>query len=220
MKWLESVCMVVITVCIATLLLSMALFVRHAQQKVDEVAGKFEELVEPSQKAIAQVAAAGKTLAQIGAKERNDFDAQQAYYQQLTRDSDALLASANGTVKDVNDVLVPKISADLDAARRAIGGAGDRFDLLAGSLNRTVSDTDPLIVSITQDADAARPAIQNFARMTEHGVGISASLEDISARVDKAVGKALAPKNRFVAGINAMAKGSITVAEFVYYVTH
>lgn len=220
MKWIESVCLVFLTVCAAILLLAMALFVRHAQQKVDEVAGKFEELVEPSQKAIAQVAAAGKTLAQIGAKERNDFDAQQMYYQQLTRDSDALLSSANETVRNVNDVLVPKVSADLDAAGGAVRSGGDHFDLALDSLHRTILDSDPLLISITEDADAARPAIQNFARMTEHGVGISASLEDISARVDKAVGKALAPKNRFLAGLNAMANGSITVAEFVYYVTH
>lgn len=212
--------MAIITVCLAALLISLTLFVRHAQQKVDEVAAKFEELVLPSQKAIAQVAAAGMTLAQIGAKERNDFDAQQAYYKQLTNGTAQLLASANKTVESVNDVVLPKVGSDLDLAGGVVGRVGDRMDIVAGTLDQTIEAGKPLLVSITGDTDALKPAIQNFGAITQHGIGISASLEDISARVDKAVGKALAPKNRFLAGLNAMASGAITVSEFIYYVTH
>lgn len=212
MKWVEASCLVLVTVCVCILLLETSLLVRELRFKADEVAGKYEGLVEPSQKAIAQVAAAGKTVAQIGAKERDSFDAQQEYYKNLTSQSAI-------TLKEINDV-VPKIGTAVDGVSRAIGNIDDRSAVLAGTLNGTIGAAKPLLFSITDDATDLRPAIKNFSEMSAHGVGISASLEDISARVDKAVGKALAPKNRFLAGINAMAKGAITVSEFIYYVTH
>lgn len=212
MKWVEAICLVIVTACVGTLLLETTLLVREARFKLDEVAGKYEGLVEPSQKAIAQVAAAGKVLAQIGAKERDDFDAQQAYYKNLTSETAK-------TLQEVNDV-VPKAGVVLDGLSRAIADIDGRTSDLAQSLTGTVTAARPLLVAVTGDAVDLRPAIQNFSQMTAHGVGISASLEDISGRVDKAVGKALAPKNKFLAGINAMAKGAITVAEFIFYVTH
>jgi hypothetical protein len=220
MNWIERVCLMVVTACFGILLFEGALLLREARLKLDEVAGQYAGLVRPTEQAIAQVSAAGKTLAQIGAKERNDFDAQQAYYQKLTQDTDALLASMNRTVGNVNDVVLPKVGSDLDSLAGVSVRAGDDLDRVAKTLDGTVGAAEPLLVSVTEDAQDARPAIQNFAAMTAHGVGISASLEDISHRVDVAVGKALAPKNKFLAGLNAMAKGAITVAEFIFYVTH
>lgn len=212
MKWLEGICLSVLSALLGVLLFEMILLARETRLKVDELAGRYEGLALPAEEAIAQFAAAGKTVAQIGAKERNSFDAQQAYYKDLTSET-------SDTLKEVNDV-VPKVGIVLDRIDVGLRDLDGRVGVLAGRLDGTIGAARPLLIEVTEDATDLRPAIQNFSQMTAHGVGISASLEDISARVDKAVGKALAPKNRFLAGLDSLSKGAITVSEFIFYVTH
>src|SRR5579863_7827754 len=105
MTLFEKICMGVIVAPLAVLLIEGALFVREARIDADKITGEAAGWNRGVWNVLGNASAAMNVVAQIGAKERNDFDAQQAYYKSLSAKSGALIDSLNATVTAFNGTI-------------------------------------------------------------------------------------------------------------------
>lgn len=169
------------------------ILLRETQLGVRRLSNELDGLERPTQNALAQIAAASKTLAQVGAQERNAFAEQQRYYVKLGQSTDALLASANKTIEEVNNDLLPKIAADLDSANVAIKRDSDSFARTSSAAEDTIEAAREPLIAITSDAEALRPAINNLAQITAHGAEISSNLEATTGDVKEYVHRLTRP---------------------------
>lgn len=143
---------------------------------VDATRTDVHALMLPTQKAEADIAALALSGAQVAAKERNAFDAQQRYYADLATRTDALLDSANKTLNEVHDGIIPAARDNLDAIHSAVVRGDDGISALGKRSEATLD-------SLNADATALRPAIDSFAQITANGARTSANLDATSADV-------------------------------------
>ena len=102
--------------------LEAALLLREARFRLDAMAGQVEGLVRPTQAIEANWSAVAVTSAQVLAKERNAFDSQQSYFEQLKSATAELSMRANAVLDDT-DVAVRATNADLDEVAVTVHGA-------------------------------------------------------------------------------------------------
>ena len=166
----------------------------------------------PTQNALAQIAAVGKVAAQIEAKERNDFDAQQAYYKSLTGKSSDLVDAVTLAARRINDRILPDADVVLQNTGRAVSdlattadrlgdhgdAALDKVTTLTGALTLRVAD--PRYDSIL--ADAAE-SMRNIKSMTADTHAITT---DAAAFVHRELAPARGVKNTLRAALDVAYK--------------
>lgn len=170
-------CIIVSTVCFTFFLVEGGLLLRDARVKISTLAASYAQLVEPGMKAEASIAAAGLTIAQVGAKERTAFDAQQKYFEDLSKRTDVLLESANATIQLLNQSVVPEISSNLVHSDSLIERSSSAVERISTAAESSINQSAALIESISAGAWNLEPAITNINAIAENSKGISANLE-------------------------------------------
>jgi hypothetical protein len=183
----------VLTGAMTFMAVEVGLLAKHARIDADRLTGQYVGLVLPAQKALASVASASLTVAQVGAKERDAFSSQQAYYRNLTTHTDRLLGDADAAFKDFNTLVFPKVADALDAGTRTLNDSGDSVRKVAAASVDGLSGLRPVLDALESDATQARPAIQQFALASGHLNGTSANLEATSKDVADFAHRELAP---------------------------
>jgi len=185
LKLFESICLGVVTACAAVLLIEGALFVREARVDVDKITGEAEGWNRGVWNVLGDTSAAMKVAAQIGAKERNDFDAQQAYYKDLSQKSGTLLDSLTTTVDSFNGTVLPRVAAALDGTTALETNASRDLTDTTIKIDGTIDDLRPIIdngIKVTAAAAASMsdPAIHETLA---HVDGVSGNLDATSADI-------------------------------------
>lgn len=174
---ITDACLVIVTGCAAFFLVEGGLLLREARVKVDVLATDYARLVGPGMKAEASIAAAGITLAQVGAKERSAFDAQQKYFEDLSKRTNTLLDSANFTVEGVNRDILPLVTKNLESTNALV----DNGNIAIGNLDVAILGFDnsrrDLAATINSEAEYFRPVIGNINKIAARSAGISGNLE-------------------------------------------
>lgn len=180
---IADVCLLIVTGCASFFLVEGGLLLREARVKVDVLATEYARLIEPGMKAEASLAAAGITLAQVGAKERSAFDAQQKYFVKLSDRTDTLFSSMNQTVEGVNDEILPRIRENLESTNALV----DNGDLGITDLRAALRDGRVNARNLSASANSfigdLRPAVENFNGAAKNGFEISANLDSTTKDV-------------------------------------
>lgn len=193
MDLFEKTCLGGITLCAGILLIECALLVREVRVDADKITGEVSGWNRGVWNVLGDTSAAMKVVAQIGAKERNDFDAQQSYYKTLTTKTGDLLDSATTTLNTFNGTILPRVAAALDGSVA-----------LETSASRNLTDT---AIKIDDTIDALRPAIDN---------AISATAAASAAMSDPAIHETLAHVDGTASNLNA---ASSDFAAYVHRMT-
>ena len=159
----------VVTAGVAFISFEAGLLLRETRLRLDEVAGQVGGLVRPTEQAEANISAAAKTFAQVGAEERNAFADQQRYYTGLASDTHDVLEAFRDTFNRFNDVVIPKVSRDLDSGNDTLRSAGASIQQVAEASDKTISATTPLVESLTVNS-------RNFEEITAETAKTSANI--------------------------------------------
>lgn len=157
--------------------IELGMWLRESRLDQDRIAGVVQGWDLPTKNALAQIAATGKTLSQVAAKERNAFDQQAGYYQQLTAKSGAVLDSLNSIVIEVRDGTLPRVDRSIDSATGVLGTVDTRVDTLGAQGMATLEDLRTRINDPDIEATLAglRESSTNTAEVTKN---LSAITED------------------------------------------
>ena len=187
MKLFESICLGVVTACVAVLLIEGALFVREARVDVDKITGEAQGWNRGVWNVLGDTSAAMLTVAQIGAKERNDFDAQQAYYKSLSQKSGTLLDSLTTTVDSFNGTVLPRVAAALDGTIALETNASRDLTDTTIKIDDTIDDLRPIIDNGIKATAAAAVSMSDPAihETLAHVDGVSGNLDATSADIRK-----------------------------------
>ena len=194
---LEKICLGAVSACAAALLVEGVLLVRELRIDADKIASEMVGLALPTKNALAQVASAGKTFAQVGEHERDAFQQQQDYFKGLSLRTNALLDSANTTVTLFNTSVLPRVATSLDASAA-----------LETSAMRSLTDT---TIKIDDTIDALRPMIDG---------GIRATTSAANAMADPAVHDTLAHFDAVAGNLEGMSQDGRRVTSDVAAFTH
>jgi hypothetical protein len=189
MTLFEKICLGTITVCAATLLLEGSVFVHHQDQHTATLAAGAADTLNKTNALLSQTAqmeqtvftTAGSYSAQLAQQSATLEKSQLQLYKTITDLKEIFVR----TDRSLNDVLVPKLAASLDASTA-----------LETSATRNLTDT---TVKIDDTIDALRPMIDGGIRATTaaaeamsdpaihetatHVDGVSANLEATSADI-------------------------------------
>lgn len=163
----KAICLGIITACLGWFLIEASITFRWLRFDSHEVTLKLDAYIGslewPTQNALAQIAATGKVLSQVGAEERNAFASQQKYYVKLTSDTDKLLSDADTAVRSVNDIIVPSVGRNLDSSDLLLRTAGTSVNALVVDSQTTLESFRPAIANLTQASAAAASAMSDPA---------------------------------------------------------
>jgi ABC-type transporter Mla subunit MlaD len=152
MKLFEKICLGAATAGVFFLLIEAGLFLREERIDSDKITAQTVGLALPIKNALAQIASAAKTFAQVGAQERNAFQEQQNYFRGLTSRTNTLFDTANTTLTVFNATVLPRVAAALDGTTT-----------IETSAARDLMDT---TIKIDGAIDALRPMIDGGIRAT------------------------------------------------------
>lgn len=190
---IEGACVIIVTACASYFLVEGGLLEREARLKVDDVAGQYVRLVEPGMKAEASLAAAGLTIAQVGAKERSAFDAQQKYFEDLSKRTNMLLDSANETIKEVNQNVIPRSIESLSSLDLLIRSSTNSVESVSVETQETIAAARPLLEELQSRAADLRTPINDGGAVMQHGAGIAANLEATTGDIKNFVHRETTP---------------------------
>jgi hypothetical protein len=138
------------------------------ERDLNQSAADMHALVLPTEKAEADIAAASLAIAQVTAKERNAFDAQNVYFTKLSAQTDA-------TFGEINDNILPHVDSVLDISASSISGIGSSASDLIRSGSVSVGKIDPLLEALT-----ARVNDPQYDAILQHADVSMANLETMS----------------------------------------
>lgn len=148
---------------------------------------------------LAQLAADEVALSQIEAKERNAFDAQQAYYLKSADSIDSLVANLNSTVAEVNTDVLPQATKAITHLDNTIididGRSRDVFDAAAGATAQLTVDEASLQPVLTSAVETSK----NLSKMSADGAAMTG---DARVFVHRELAPARGAKNTIKAGLD------------------
>jgi hypothetical protein len=198
MKWLEAIALAIVTACVVVLTFEGALLLRETRLKVDTVAGEMQGWNIGVQHTLGDTSAAMLVVAQIGAKERDSFAAQQ----KVATNSAALIAKITATVEAINGSTLPAMGRVLASADSAVTSVGHSADSLGDSssvaLVKVAKLTDALTARVSDPVyDAilanAYTSMQNISHATADA---SATMADVRTGVGFEVKQLMAPETK------------------------
>ena len=149
----------------------LTLLLQSARIDMDQLKDEYIGVALPAKKALADISAASLVIAQIGAKERNAFDAQQAYYVELGKQTTALLGEANASIREFNSKILPSASVLLGSGADLLSSGRRSVDTLSDAAGDDLRGVGTAVAAIQQDAVSARPGIDQLSGTAEelHG---------------------------------------------------
>lgn len=158
--------------------IELGMWLRESRLDQDKIAAVVQGWDLPTKNALAQIAATGKTLSQVAAKERNAFGQQAGYYQQLTAKSGAVLDSLNSTILEVRNDTLPRVDRSIDSATGVFGTVDTSARILGSKGVDTLNDVETAIrnpdigeaISGIRDTSLhSAEATKNLAQITVDG---------------------------------------------------
>jgi hypothetical protein len=189
MNLFEKICMGIVVAPLSVLLIEGALFVREARIDADKITGEAAGWNRGVWNVLGDTSAAMLVVAQIGAKERNDFDAQQTYYKNLSSKSGALLDSLTSSVDAFNNTVLPRVAAALDGTTAlettAAQDLADTTMKIDASIDSLTSGTREMIDGGIKATTAAAAAMSDPAihETLVHVDGVAGNLDATSGDV-------------------------------------
>lgn len=217
MDLFEKICLGTVTVCAGVLLIEGALFVREARLDTDKITGEVAGWNRGVWNVLGDTSSAMTLLAQIGAKERNDFDAQQAYYKDLSSKTGTLLDSANKTVNTFNDMILPRVADTLEASEALETSAARNLTDTSAKIDDTIDALRPMIDGGIRATTAAAAAMADPAihETLDHFDATAGNLEGMSADGKRITGDASA----YVHRLTRPARGSWAFVRWILGLT-
>jgi hypothetical protein len=163
--WL-MIAMAFMSLCIGLLIL-----IGDVRRDIDQSTADLHALVLPTQKAEADIAAASLAIAQVTAKERNAFDAQNAYFTKLSAQTDA-------TFGEINGKLIPQLVASANSLNSSLSGLRDLESggvSVEHSVQQATTEIAPLMRALT-----ARVNDSQYDAILRHADASMANLETMS----------------------------------------
>lgn len=212
MTLFEKLCMAVIVAPLSVLLIEGALFVRQARLDADKITGEAAGWNRGVWDVLGNTSAAMKVVAQIGAKERNDFDAQQEYYKNLSNKSGVFLDSLTTTVDDFHRTVLPRVADTLDSAAALETSAARNLTDTTIKIDNTIESLRPIIdngIVATQAAAAAMsdPAIHETLTHVDEASAHAAIAADQAAQTTAHLNDAARDFAAYVHRMTAPARG-------------
>ena len=183
MKWVAFICAAALVGCLIPVAYELTLLLQSARIDMDQLKDEYIGVALPAKKALADISAASLVIAQIGSKERNAFDAQNAYYVELGKQTTALLGEANAAITRIDRQTLPAIGLLAVNGSNLIGRVGDDTQSISEKFTGLIATTTAATESLQQDAEAARPGIDQLSGTAEeaHGAAtnVNATTKDV-----------------------------------------
>lgn len=185
MKLFEKICLGAATSGVLFLLVEAGLFIREERINSDKITGQTVGLALPIKNALAQIAAAAKTFAQVGAQERNAFQEQQNYFRGLTARTNTLFDTANTTLTVFNATVLPRVAAALDGTTALETDAARDLTDTTIKIDDTIGALRPMIDGGIHATTAAAAAMSDPAihETLAHVDGVAGNLDATSGDI-------------------------------------
>ena len=139
---LRNLCLIIITVSFLSVGIEIVQTLSDLRRILSSSSADLHALLLPTQKAEGSIASASRAIAEVTAKERDAFAAQQGYYQKLSSDTDAIL-------ERFNDIILPRMAGALDHSDAAMDSLGDSVRVLAARGGDSLGRVGPLVDALT-----------------------------------------------------------------------
>ena len=176
MKWVAFICAAALVGCLIPVAYELTLLLQSARIDMDQLKDEYIGVALPAKKALADISAASLVIAQIGSKERNAFDAQNAYYVELGKQTTALLGEANAAITRIDRQTLPAIGLLAVNGSNLIGRVGDDTQSISEKFTGLITSTQATVEAITVDAQSANAALEPMARASENVEGVTTNL--------------------------------------------
>jgi len=197
MKWVAFICAAALVGCLIPVAYELTLLLQSARIDMDQLKDEYIGVALPAKKALADISAASLVIAQIGSKERNAFDAQNAYYVELGKQTTALLGEANAAITRIDRQTLPAIGLLAVNGSNLIGRVGDDTQSISEKFTGLIATTTAATESVQQDAEAARPGIDQLSGTAEEAHGTVKELHGSSTDFHQWTHRELAPVKGF-----------------------
>lgn len=208
MKRLEIFCLLLITTCLALLLIELALLARTARTSLVTLSKNLDALAVTANQTVVEARDAS-TQAKLAATE------QRAYWQKTSLETYKTMASLRLTIvrtdRSVNDELVPRLALALDNTNKLAAAA-------AGDLQQTVDSLRPTLANLaTASASAATamsdPAIHETLAHVDEASAHAAITSAEAAQIASHLNDAATDFAAYVHRLTAPARGVWTFAK-------
>jgi ABC-type transporter Mla subunit MlaD len=153
LKIFESICMGIITICVAILLIELSLLARDVRRDVDSLSATANQTVSQLRDASEQA----KLAATAGAAAANE---QRAYWQKTSLETYKTMASLRLTIvrtdRSINDEISPRLALALDNTNRLSSVAAEK-------LEKTMDQLQPVLGNLAQASAGAATAMNDPA---------------------------------------------------------
>jgi hypothetical protein len=153
MKVFESICLGIITICVAILLIELSLLARDVRRDVDSLSATANQTVSQLRDASEQA----KLAATAGAAAANE---QRAYWQKTSLETYKTMASLRLTIvrtdRSINDEISPRLALALDNTNRLSSVAAE-------NLEKTMDQLQPVLGNLAQASAGAAAAMNDPA---------------------------------------------------------
>ena len=197
MKWVALICAAALLGCAIPVAYEATLLLQSARIDMDQLTDEYIGVALPAKKALADISAASLVIAQIGAKERNAFDVQSAYYVELGKQTTALLGAANAAITRFDRQTLPAAGLLLTNGSDLVSHIDERTGDLSSQFGGLVTAAQAATESVQQDAEAARPGIDQLSGTAEEAHGTVKELHGSATDFHQWTHRELAPVKGF-----------------------
>ena len=212
MKWIEATCLVVVTAALTFLLYEGGMFFRDSRDQIAALGSSAQATIQHTNAVEDRLSMAA--------------DEQTVYWQKTEQQVYKLVTDTKGIIvrtdRSLNDELIPSVKRSVDASTALQQQAARNLGDATVHIDTAIDSLEPGIASFNKAATGAATAMSDPA-IHETLVNIDGITADghteTSLFVDR-TRKAFAPKNKFLSLLQLAGGGTLSAAEFYYYLTH
>lgn len=214
------------TVVLLSLAIIMSILLVDADYAINDARRDLNLITANLNTSLTSIAVTSRELSDAGAQAALAAKEQRAYWAKTSLETYKTMAAARLTIirtdRTINDIIAPKLVANLDSVR-------DVTDTTGASINAVMDQIAPTLINVnratasaayTLSDPAIRDSIDNLAKVTDNIAGATADVHTETSLLVAKTRDALTPEAKWKTLVKAVLGNAVTAVEIWYYFTH